>query len=518
MKSGFFLCYVLFSVKILCAQSQPDKMAEITQYIRQNYFTTVNIDSILNAMVHDYLNDPATIVKLFDHLDPHSNYLDETLYSELRTSLRGNFFGIGIAFGIQRDTIIVTKIFDGGPADKAGMRTGDKIIKVDDQDFTGKYASYDSIVGVLRGEKGTSLDIKVYRNQDPSLIPMHLVRDQITVRTVDVAYMPQKHIGYIKLNAFGSATAEDMRAALQKLNAAGMQKLILDLRDNEGGYFDAATAVADEFIAGNALLVYTEGRPGSRKDYVADKKGLFENGSMVVLVSSATASAAEILTGALQDNKRAVVMGTRSYGKGLVQELYPLSDSVTCIKLTTAKYYTPSGRCIQRSYEDGTQAYLEENNAIRMNNGDLTESMQKNGNTNWGIIPDRYVAEDTTAVNKLYNQLYIRYYLSQFAYGYYADNIRQFSGMKHPDELFKNPADAEILFKKFTEYVKMQETMPQEYFPALIYTQEDMLAARSKITVAIKAYIAEELWAENGYYPVMQDIDQEVQAAMQVLK
>lgn len=518
MRSGLFLCCALFCTRSLWAQSQPDKMEEVTEYIRQNYFTTVNIDSILAVMVHDYLNDPATIVKLFDHLDPHSNYLDETLYSELKTSLRGNFYGIGIGFGIQRDTIIVTKIFAGGPADKAGMRTGDKIIKIDDQDFTGKYASYDSTVGVLRGEKGTPLNIQVYRNQDAVLIPMHLVRDQITVSTVDVSYMPQKNIGYIKLNGFGAATSEDMRAALQKLNAAGMQKLILDLRDNEGGYFDAATAVADEFIEGNALLVYTEGRPGSRKDYFADKRGLFENGSMVVLVNSTTASAAVILTGALQDNKRAVIMGSRSYGKGLVQELHPLSDSVTGIKLTTAKYYTPSGRCIQRSYEEGTQAYLEENNAIRMNNGDLTESMEKHGNTNWGIIPDKYVAEDTTAVNRLYNQLHIRYYLSQFAYGYYADNIRQFSGVKDPDELFKNAADADILFKKFTEYVKTQEAMPQEYFPALIYTQEDMLAAKPKIIVAIKAYIAEEIWTENGFYPVMQEIDQEIQAALQLLK
>ncbi|MBC8047678.1 MAG: S41 family peptidase [Fimbriimonadaceae bacterium] len=512
-------CIFLFT-QLVHAQTinSSERMKEIVKYINEEYAYDINIDSILDKMVSDYLNDTATIHALFKHLDPHSNYMDEKEYKELKVGLSGNFQGVGLVFTIFNDTILITKVFDGGPAEKAGLKTGDKLIKINNKDFIGKGLSYDDVMYTLRGAKGTEVELSVKRNNKDDLIHLHATRDNISIKNVEAFYMLDKQTGYLKFSSFSDNTIKEVHDALQQLNAAGMKKLILDLRDNYGGYFSAAIGVADEFLPENTLLVYTEGRPGTRKDTYTEKHGLFEKGPMIVLVSEATASSAEILTGALQDNKRAVIMGKRSYGKGLVQNLFPLADSVSAIKLTTARYFTPSGRCIQRSYDEGVDTYNEEYIAILNNNGVLPDSLKKNKNIDWGIIPDRYVAEDTTPVNKLFNQLYYRYHLSQVAYSYYADHIQLFEAYKTADEFNKNYKPDDILFEKFKKYVAEQEKSPDNYYPELIYTDAELNNARTKIETAFKAYFAQARWGDAAYYTIINSMDAEIIAAKDLLK
>ncbi|MBC8173146.1 MAG: S41 family peptidase [Chitinophagales bacterium] len=507
---------ILLCSHVLAAQNGQhyDRIGEVKKYIQEEYVETINIDSIIDGMVHAYLNDPATIREIFNHLDPHSNYMDEKEYKELKIGLAGNFQGVGLAFTILNDTIIITKIFEGGPAKKGGLLTGDKLIEIDDMPFSGENISYDTVINTLRGEKGTAVKLSVYRNNIPEFMHVNMIRDNISLKSVQVAYMLNKQTGYIKISHFAETTVQEVQFALQKLNAEGMKRLVLDLRDNSGGYFKAATGVADEFLPANTLLVYTEGKPGSREDQYTKKTGLFETGSMVVLVNEATASSGEILTGALQDNKRAVIMGKRTYGKGLVQNLFPLADSLTAIKLTTARYYTPSGRCIQRSYEEGVDVYNNEYTAILANNGVLPDSLKKNKNIDWGIIPDRFIPADTTAVNTLFNQLYYRYYISEVASSYYANNTNRFAVFKNIDDFNKNYYPDDALFEKFRKYVAEKENAADNYYPKLNYSDTDLNNARSKSEIALKAHILQLKWGDEGFYPLMNSIDDDVKAAL----
>ena len=426
------IAVVLITISSTSAQQlkYDSVLTEITNHIKTKYIEPINIDSIINLMINEYLSQPETLQKIFAQLDPHSNYMNAEEYADLKTGLTGNFYGVGVVLSFIRDTVYIVRVFDGGPAQRSGLLPGDRIIAINDTSITGEKANYDYVVKRLKGPKGTTVNIQLLRDND-QIQKFTCTRDQIDLKSVEAYFMQDKTTGYIKLTYFGETTTAEMQTALAALKNMGMQKLILDLRDNYGGLMRGALGVADEFISENKLLVYTEGYYFERENYNASKPGLFEQGEMVVLINEYTASSGEILTGALQDNKRATIIGKRSYGKGLVQNLYVLSDSVSALKLTTQRYYTPSGKCIQRPFDDGTEAYFNDQKIAMKINGE-TPAIYKNND--WGIHPDIYYAEDTLFSNRLFTEFFYRSYFDQPANYYYAHHREEFKSFKNDDD------------------------------------------------------------------------------------
>ena len=306
------------------------------------YVDTVNEEKLAEDAIRGML----------EKLDPHSTYMDKDETKEMTEPLQGNFEGIGIQFNLLTDTLYVIQVIPGGPSEKVGLMAGDRIISVNDSLIAGVKMKTTDIMKRLRGPKGTLVRVKVLRDNDPSLIEFKIIRGKIPVYSMDAAYMADKQTGYIKLNRFAASTADEFRDAVQKLQKKGMKQLILDLQSNGGGYLNIAIDLADEFLSDDKLIVYTEGSKQKREDARSSKKGLFESGRLVVLVDEASASASEIVSGAVQDWDRGVIVGRRTFGKGLVQKPIPLPDG-SMIRLTVSRYYTPTGRCIQKPYEAG---------------------------------------------------------------------------------------------------------------------------------------------------------------------
>jgi len=511
-----FIFIALCFMQPLRAQSEyyGDHFNEITDYLRNNYVDPVNVDSIIHSMVAAYLNDPETINTLFQKLDPHSNYLTAQEYTDLKEGLAGSFFGIGIAFTMHNDTAIITEVFDNGPAFNGGMQIGDRIMKINDTVMAGNGITSDDIFFKMRGPKGTTVKVSIMRDHAPKLNELTFVRDKIQLSSVEVAYMMTKQIGYIKLAWFGETTYDECVRALAELNKQGMKQLVLDLRDNTGGYLKSAVRIADEFLPGDKLVVYTQGYKQERKDYLTEKEGLFEKGDMVVLVNNETASSGEILTGALQDNKRAAIIGTRTYGKGLVQQLYALSDSLTALKLTTARYYTPSGRCIQRPYLEGSEIYHDEFQIASMHTGALPEIYK---NDAWGIHPDVFVPEDTVSSTIVVQALSNRNYIQHAAYVYYADHRFEFAGFSDAHAFTTSYKINDVLFESFKTFAAAEEKK-LEADQRILYTDADILAAQTQIETLLKAYLARERWGKEGMFVVLNMTDRDVAAALTQLK
>ncbi len=483
-------------------------ITEISDLIKTKYVEPVNIDSIINLMVNEYLSQPETLQKIFAQLDPHSNYMNAEEYADLKTGLTGNFYGVGVVLSFIKDTVYIIKVFDGGPAQRSGLLPGDRIIAINDTSTTGKNANYDYVVKRLKGPKNTTVNMQLLRDND-QIQKFTCTRDQIDLKSVEAYFMQDKTTGYIKLTYFGETTTAEMQTAIAALKKLGMQKLILDLRDNYGGLMLGALGVADEFISENKLLVYTEGYYFERENYNASNPGLFEQGKMVVLINEYTASSGEILTGALQDNKRATIIGKRSYGKGLVQNLYVLSDSVSALKLTTQRYYTPSGKCIQRPYEDGTESYFNDQKIAMKIDGE-TPAIYKNNE--WGIHPDIYYADDTLFTTRLYTELFYRSYFDQPANYYYAHHRDEFKPYKNVDDFINKYKVSAALFNTFSDFLNQQENKLDE-FEKLNYTQSNISSIKNKIENALKANIARGIWGDDAYFKILNAEDMEITIA-----
>jgi carboxyl-terminal processing protease len=490
----------------------------ITQLIRQQYVDSVNIDSIVRQMVSDYLNNPETIAFLLKKLDPHTTFFPPKDFAEFRMNLANSIKGIGIVFGMVADTVIITKVMKGGPAYKSGVHTGDRIISVNDSLIAGKHMDFFGIADKLRGKQGTIARVKILRREAPVWNDITIVRDSVPLTSVDFAGMLDKETGYILISRFAERTASEVRSALTRLNNEGMKKLVLDLRNNLGGYMTEAVNTADEFLSGHALIVYTMGLRSPRNDHYADKPGLFEKGAMVVLVNQSTASAGEILTAALKENKRATIIGRRTYGKGLVQVVYTLADSVSGMKLTTARYYTPEGHCLQRSYSSGVDAYMSEYASILENGGELPDSLEKKIGTDWGVQPDIHLAGDTSISGKLLDQLNYNFYIQNFAYAYYADHVPEFAAFKTTDEFNRAYHITDAFFEKFGEYIAGQEKDLPPGSPRLVYTNAELDHIRPVLETILKARLAQEKWNDEGFYFIMNPMDKEIRVAMDVLK
>ena len=396
---------------------KPNSIREIIDLIDSKYVDSVNLSNISDSAMAAIINQ----------LDPHSVYIPASELEDINNEINGSFFGIGVEFELYDDTVNITNVIVKGPAALAGILKGDQFIKANNQIMAGKKLSSDSIRKIIKGNIESQLKLEIIRDHKP--LSLMVTRNVITVNSIDAYYMIDSTSGYIRINRFSSNTYSDFMTALLDLKKKGLQQLILDLKDNGGGVLDEAVEIADEFLEGDKLITYTMGRKSPRKEYRCRRTGQFEKGKLIILTDEGTASASEILAGALQEWGRATVMGKRTFGKGLVQEQYDLRDG-GALRLTIARYYTPSGRCIQRSYADGKEAYYDESyqNSLNPNKSfedssiTFTTPVGKKVFGGGGISPDVFVENDTSLLNETIAVLINKGTLNKFAFNYYRTN------------------------------------------------------------------------------------------------
>jgi carboxyl-terminal processing protease len=469
------------------------------------YVDAVNIDSLQGKAIQEMMNE----------LDPHSVYLPPVQLKEANEDLAGNFDGIGIEFNLFNDTVNVVYVFPNGPSDKAGLQIGDKIIKVNDSLLTRKSITVDEIKKYIRGPQGSSALLEILRNN--ALQSVKVTRGNIPVPSVDASYMIDKSTGYIKLNKFTETSYEEFMDAMEALKKQGMKSLVFDLEGNGGGFMNEAVDMADEFLDGDKLVVYTEGVNSKRREYRCKRPGIFESGKLVVLVDEFSASASEVLAGALQDWCRAKIIGRRTFGKGLVQEQYPLNDG-SAIRITVARYYTPLGRSIQRSYQKGKKIYMDEL-LQRHANGELLFAdsnkvvIGKLFLTNCrdsvyggdGIMPNVFVPVDTTIYEEKLNALITGSSLSNFVYNYYLRNRQQVDQYSSPGDYLQR-FDAASLWDGF---IKSPGTSPE--LTTLNNKERELIQQR------LKALLARYRWRSEGYYQVLNHDDPVIRKSLEIL-
>lgn len=481
---------------------------EVLDLVQSKYVDEVNTDALADTAIEAMLSK----------LDPHSVFIPSEQLDRVNEDMAGSFYGVGIEYTFFNDTINVTNVLKDGPGYKSGILTGDKILTVGDSAVSGRKIKLDELRKLFRGNKDSKLPVMVLR--DAVQKKFIISRDIIPVSSVDASYMIGNDIGYIRLNKFSLVTYREFMTALDTLHGRGLKKLILDLRGNGGGIVDQATAIADEFLSGDKLITYTVGKHMPKKDYRCQKEGMFEKEPLVVLTDEGTASASEILTGALQDWDRATVIGRRSYGKGLVQEQYDLSDG-SALRLTIARYYTPVGRSIQRPYNNGQAAYFEEVGQ-RFHNGqvfsaDSFKTDPKNIFTTLinkktvygggGIMPDIFVPYDTSAFDVTSARIYTKNILGDFAYHYYLRNKTQLDNYKTSTSF----AAAFVLTDNdWNDFV-------QEAAKDSIPLNNISLKERSDLSNRIRSSIARQLWRTQGFYETSNINDEVVKKAVEFL-
>jgi carboxyl-terminal processing protease len=491
-----------------------DRLNEIMRYIERQYVDTVNSEQLYEAAVNSML----------EKLDPHTSYIPKAEVDEAMRKIDGSFVGIGIRFQILKDTLMVVETVNGGPSEKLGIRAGDKIVSVDGINIAGIGLKNSQVREKLMGELGTKVRVDVVRKKSKKPINYVITRDRIPENSVDCAYMVAPHIGYIKLTSFSRSSYDEMMKALNSLKEQGMEHLILDLQSNGGGLMYAAQQIADEFLSGNKLIVYSQGRARPRRDEKAGKQGVFESGKLIVLTDEYTASASEIVSGAIQDWDRGLIVGRRTYGKGLVQQPIELSDGGQ-LRLTIARYYTPSGRFIQRSYEnldDYKNEYMR-----RFMHGELStldsiklpDSLKFETNITkrpvyggGGIMPDFFVPIDTSQITTLYRDMFGTGAFNTFPLTYVD---------KNRDVLHKQ---YETLDKFISEF-KIDATIMNEFLDFIKKEKEDFKmndeqfkTSKSLIELRLKAMIANDLFGVNGFYQIFNSENEILQRAIQIIQ
>jgi carboxyl-terminal processing protease len=420
----------------------PASMVEAQNSVQQNQLKFGRLLRLVDGYYVDSADiDKLTekaIVNLLTELDPHSTYISKEEVEKMNEPLKGNFEGIGISFNIYKDTLLVLNPISGGPSEKVGLRAGDRIVEVDDKMIAGIGLKNSDVFDMLRGKKGTRVDLKVLRKSNKNLLDFTIIRDKIPIFSLDASYMLDETTGYIKLNRFAATSTEEFLSAMADLKRQNIKNLIFDLRGNTGGYLKTAIEISDQFLEDDDLVVYTEGMNEPKREYKATAKGTFKDGKLVVLVDENSASASEIVSGAIQDWDRGVIIGRRSFGKGLVQKPFFLTDG-SMVRLTTAHYYTPSGRCIQKSYEEGVKEYRKDY-ANRMTSGEMfsADSIEfdeklkhktlVNGRDVFGgggVMPDIFVPMDTSMHYSYINRLGRKGIIRNFAMDYVDSNRDQ---------------------------------------------------------------------------------------------
>ncbi|HOZ82846.1 MAG TPA: S41 family peptidase [Bacteroidia bacterium] len=485
-----------------------NKINDVVNYIRQEYVDTINQQELVNS----------SITQILQNLDPHSSYIPADELKSVNEPLEGNFEGIGIEFHIQYDTIMVVSTIAGGPSETIGLRPGDRIVEVDKKKVAGIGIKNEDVFKYLRGQEGTKVALKVKRSGIEKLLDFTIVRGKIPIRSIETSFMANANTGFIKISRFSATTYDEFMEAVEALKKQGMQNLILDLRGNPGGYLDAATMLADEFLPDKKLIVYTEGKARPRKNYYATEKGDFEKGKVFVLIDEGSASASEILAGALQDWDRAEIIGRRSFGKGLVQEQTLFPDG-SAMRLTVARYYTPTGRSIQKPYKNGYMAY-EEEVYDRFKHGEMVNADSTHFNDSLkyttpggkivygggGIMPDVFIPIDTTADNEFARSVFGLGLVSRFSYDYTDKHRNKLNTYKSIDEYIKNFSADQRLLSDFFVYAIDNKVRPDE---------KSIHASRQLIANQLKANIGRLLFGNDAFYRVVLSDDKAFNAALQ---
>jgi carboxyl-terminal processing protease len=489
---------------------QANKLSTIVDLIKNAYVDSISTDELVEK----------SIPELLKNLDPHTTYIPAKNMQEVHEEMQGNFGGIGVQFSIHHDTVQVVDVVSGGPSSKLGILPGDRIVTVNDSVIAGVEIKNQDVLNVLRGEKGTKVKVGIKRKSIKDLIDFEITRGDIPIYSVDVSYMIDDVTGFIKVSRFGETTYDEFIAALAKLNSLGAEKVIVDLRSNPGGYLMAVVKMVNEFLPEGKLIVYTEGNSQARKSYTSTKSGIWKDKEVMVLIDEYSASASEIFAGAIQDNDRGLVVGRRSFGKGLVQEQIPFRDG-SALRLTVARYYTPSGRSIQKPYTDGNVDYYhdivkraEHGEFVAADSIQFADSLKyetSNGRTVYGgggIMPDYFVSADTTGYSEYYSKITRKALIYHFAFQYSDENREKLGRMKLvPD--FVSYLDKDHIMDQFVRYAAGEGVKTDP---------EGLKTSYNIIDTQLKAYIARNIIGEEGFFPIIKEIDETLKEAIQISK
>ena len=486
-----------------------NKFNLVLEQLEEAYVDSINKDELVEKAVTSLLKE----------LDPHSYYIKAKDLSAVNEPMEGSFDGIGIEFNLYDDTILVVAPISGGPSQSVGIQSGDKIVSVDGDTIAGTGLENEDVIGLLRGERGTKVTVGILRRGNTALIPFEITRGKIPINSVEVSYMIDDSTGYIKISRFAANTFEEFKNASDKLKGLGLQKLILDLRNNPGGYLGAAINIANEFLADDLLIVYTQNRNGNGDYYYSNKKGGLIDKEVVVIIDEGSASASEIVAGALQDNDRGTIVGRRSFGKGLVQEQFEHPDG-SAYRITTQRYYTPTGRCIQRPYSYGETNEYDDDLLNRYNNGELLskDSIEFNDSLKFvtnggkvvygggGIMPDVFIPIDTTSYHPALSMAIRKDLIRQFAFKYSNENRGQLEQQSVSDYVAFFDLPAKVVNDLSTFCQQNEVVLPTDEF-----TDYDLLIVKTQL----KAYIARTIWNDEGFFPTIHKIDLTFQEAIQ---
>jgi carboxyl-terminal processing protease len=510
----FILPIICLSITTIgFSQNRGNKFEEVYNYVNRFY-----VDEIDNSKLLD-----AAVIAMLEELDPHSTYIPKEDVEDANQSIVGSFVGIGVRFQVFKDTFTIMQTIPGGPSEKVGLQSGDKLIRVDGETIAGVGMKNAQIRERLMGELNTKVKVDVVRKNEKEPISFVITRDKIPVHSVDAAYMIDKTIGYIKLNSFSRTTTEEMESAIKKLKEEGMKDLILDLQNNGGGLLSAAHELADQFLFGDKIIVYSEGRAQPRQEFKTDKKNAFEKGRLVILTNENSASASEIVSGAIQDWDRGLIVGRRTFGKGLVQRPINLSDG-SQIRLTIARYFTPSGRFIQKPYEDNTDYKKDlvnryehgeyyHQDSIKLNDS-LKVKTLSTGRTVYGgggIMPDVFVPYDTTGVSPFFSSIVrkgaINTYMAQQVNSNRASLKQQYPTF---DKFKKEFSFSQEFMDAFFKYVNEEHKIE--------FNEEQYKESEELLKLNMKAVFAQSLFDIPQFYEIINDSNEVLVKAIEVLK
>ncbi|MCX6187191.1 MAG: S41 family peptidase [Bacteroidetes bacterium] len=490
-----------------------NKFGELMSIIKEAYVDSVNVQDLENK----------TINELLSNLDPHSAYIPAEDLQKANEPLEGNFDGIGVEFNIVNDTIMVVSAINGGPSQELGIKAGDRMINVDTINVASVKITNERVIKLLRGKRGTKVNVTIYRPYEKQKVDYTITRNTIPIYSIDAALMIDSETGYMKISRFAATTHDEFLKAYSELENQNIKNLILDLRGNPGGYLNAATELADEILDGKKLIVYTQGRTKPKQEFYTEKTGAFEEGKLIVLIDEGSASASEILCGAVQDWDRGLVIGRRSFGKGLVQEPFDLSDG-SALRLTISRYYTPSGRCIQKDYKKSGYDEYENDIYARLENGELEDASKqriydstpyhtKQNNRvvygGGGIYPDVFVPIDTSYNSRFLTDVFANGMLNKYAYNYLDKNRHSIMAITDLEVYTQSYQISDLAFNQFIENCKLQGINTSNI--------SDINRSKSFIKLQLKALIARQIWHEKGYYNVVIKQDKGVLKAITVL-
>ncbi len=509
----FFFATSVFSVSAQVSRDQIEKIQRALQIIDFAYIDETDQEQLVEHAIRGMLKE----------LDPHSVYLSADELRRANEPLQGSFDGIGIQFQIISDTIVVISPIPGGPSEKVGILAGDKIVVIDGESSTGSQVNNQMVQEKLRGRRGSQVDVGIFRRGASDILDFTITRDRIPIHSVDAAFMATPEIGYIKINRFSRTTMREFREAVDQLKNKGMQDLILDLNNNSGGFLDVAIDLTDQFLDRDQLIVYTEGHASPRQEFNSTSRGSFKQGKLVVLINEGSASASEILSGAIQDWDRGLLVGRRTFGKGLVQRPFELPDG-SAIRLTTARYHTPTGRSIQKPYDEGTDKYFNDL-SDRLKNGELvsmanisfpdslkyfTKNNQRVVYGGGGIMPDFFVPVDTTRISTFYSRVLRRGILNTFCIAYTNENRLVFNERYFDAGQFVKHFDVDDnLLQRFFEYADEQGVNSPQ-----IGADESEIYLRNQI----KGLIARNLFDFGAYIQVSVQMDDSYNKALEILR